>query len=79
MVCVNTFRICSLLSTYMHKNYLILSHYFYLSCSSCPSACNLTGCQSNSVTECWDMSGPGGGGSGGSIYLTAKYVKIGKF
>ena len=44
----------------------------------CPEACNITGCQSNSQTDCWDYSGAGGGGSGGSIYLTAKYVNVGE-
>ncbi|KAH3704407.1 hypothetical protein DPMN_079463, partial [Dreissena polymorpha] len=49
-------------------------------CISCPDACDLTSpvrCLGNSTTACWDMSGPGGGGSGGTIYLSAKLVNVG--
>ena len=45
---------------------------------TCPQACNLSGCHSDSQSDCWDNSGPGGGGSGGSIYLAAKYVNVGE-
>lgn len=49
-------------------------------CSGCPGACsvkNLFGCHGDNRTACWDMSGPGGGGSGGSIYLAGKVVNVG--
>ncbi|XP_060598946.1 uncharacterized protein LOC132752620 [Ruditapes philippinarum] len=49
-------------------------------CMGCPDSCDLKSpvrCLGNSTTACWDMSGPGGGGSGGSIYLSAKLVDIG--
>ena len=51
------------------------------SCMDCPSACNQKTsiqCRGNSTRACWDMSGPGGGGSGGSIYLSAKLVNVGE-
>jgi len=44
------------------------------SCSVCPSVC--PGCSSSSTVECYDFSGPGGGGSGGSIYLRGRVVDI---
>ncbi|XP_063423309.1 uncharacterized protein LOC134707479 isoform X1 [Mytilus trossulus] len=50
-------------------------------CSGCPGACsvkNLFGCHGDNRTACWDMSGPGGGGSGGSIYLAGKVVNVGQ-
>ena len=49
-------------------------------CSGCPDSCSsksLISCHGNNNTACWDMSGPGGGGSGGSIYLSAKVVNVG--
>ncbi|KAJ8307080.1 hypothetical protein KUTeg_015164 [Tegillarca granosa] len=48
-------------------------------CTGCPAACNhlsTVDCYGNSTRACWDMSGPGGGGSGGSIYIEGKLVDI---
>ena len=39
----------------------------------------MSDCQSNNNLTCWDQSGAGGGGSGGSIYLVAKYVNVGEY
>ncbi|XP_055995838.1 uncharacterized protein LOC125646492 [Ostrea edulis] len=47
--------------------------------SSCPASCNSKSnqnCHGNSTTACWDDSGPGGGGSGGSIHIIGKVVSI---
>ncbi|XP_052803725.1 uncharacterized protein LOC128233895 isoform X2 [Mya arenaria] len=49
-------------------------------CMGCPDACDQrspVNCRGNSTTSCWDMSGPGGGGSGGTIFLSAKLVNVG--
>ncbi|KAL4228624.1 Multiple epidermal growth factor-like domains protein 10 [Mactra antiquata] len=49
-------------------------------CMGCPDSCDLKSpvrCQGNSTVACWDKSGPGGGGSGGTIYLSAKLVNVG--
>eukprot|EP00106_Octopus_bimaculoides_P003830 XP_014771272.1 PREDICTED: uncharacterized protein LOC106869866 [Octopus bimaculoides] len=45
----------------------------------CPSTCKSSGilCQSYNPTGCYDKSGPGGGGSGGSIHISGIYVNIG--
>ena len=55
---------------------------FYIyRCLQCPSSCFQTtslSCVTNNTKGCWDLSGPGGGGSGGSIYLSAKYVDVGE-
>ena len=45
---------------------------------ACPEACHISFCHGDSQIGCWDNSGPGGGGSGGSIYLAAKYVNVGE-
>jgi hypothetical protein len=34
-------------------------------------------CFSMSTTECWDYSGPGGGGAGGSLLFSANQVDLG--
>jgi hypothetical protein len=36
-----------------------------------------SGCFGSSTTTCWDFSGPGGGGAGGSIYLLGDQVDVG--
>ncbi|KAK7092975.1 uncharacterized protein [Littorina saxatilis] len=49
-------------------------------CALCPAACSGTSghnCNSNSTSACWDTSGPGGGGSGGSLYIRADVVDVG--
>jgi hypothetical protein len=35
------------------------------------------GCSGSSTTNCWDFSGPGGGGAGGSIYLSGDQLAVG--
>lgn len=52
----------------------------YASCFSCPASCkgHQGACMSPSSSYCWDKSGPGGGGSGGSIYISGEMVNIGK-
>jgi hypothetical protein len=35
------------------------------------------GCFGSSTTNCWDYSGPGGGGAGGSIYLSGGQLAVG--
>ncbi|HVV50023.1 MAG TPA: hypothetical protein VHO06_10225, partial [Polyangia bacterium] len=35
------------------------------------------GCFGSTTTSCWDFSGPGGGGAGGSIYLSGNQVSLG--
>jgi hypothetical protein len=35
------------------------------------------GCSGSSTTSCWDFSGPGGGGAGGSIYLSGDQLAVG--
>ncbi|WAR04480.1 MEG11-like protein [Mya arenaria] len=55
-------------------------HSITTSCMGCPDACDQrspVNCRGNSTTSCWDMSGPGGGGSGGTIFLSAKLVNVG--
>ncbi|XP_025084459.1 uncharacterized protein LOC112558294 isoform X1 [Pomacea canaliculata] len=50
-------------------------------CSSCPAACQVhlgNSCSGSSTTACWDNSGPGGGGSGGSLYIIGNTVDVGK-
>jgi hypothetical protein len=37
----------------------------------------LAGCFGESTTECWDYSGPGGGGAGGSLLLSANQIDVG--
>jgi formylglycine-generating enzyme required for sulfatase activity len=37
----------------------------------------MSGCFGDPTSSCWDYSGPGGGGSGGSIYLSGDQVAIG--
>ncbi|KAL3836111.1 hypothetical protein ACJMK2_021563 [Sinanodonta woodiana] len=49
-------------------------------CLGCPQSCSIQSqgqCSGNSTDKCWDLSGPGGGGSGGSIYISAKHVNVG--
>nr|XP_034336472.1 uncharacterized protein LOC105332975 isoform X2 [Crassostrea gigas] len=49
--------------------------------SKCRSSCHAlnTSCQDKNVTEeCWSQSGAGGGGSGGSIHIIGKVVKLGQ-
>ncbi|KAL3836098.1 hypothetical protein ACJMK2_021551, partial [Sinanodonta woodiana] len=49
-------------------------------CFGCPQSCSISNpaqCSGNSTDRCWDLSGPGGGGSGGSIYISAKLVNVG--
>ncbi|XP_062504844.1 uncharacterized protein LOC134181591 [Corticium candelabrum] len=41
------------------------------------SSCGNARCYGRSKTNCWDWSGPGGGGAGGSIYLRSLVVDIG--
>lgn len=51
-------------------------------CMGCPDSCDLKSpvrCLGNSTVACWDKSGPGGGGSGGTVYLSAKLVNAGKY
>lgn len=51
-----------------------------LSCDACPSACeDQTGCRGGSTTSCYDYSGAGGGGSGGSLYLRGQVVNVGGY
>ncbi|XP_065179486.1 uncharacterized protein LOC135809963 [Sycon ciliatum] len=48
-------------------------------CGSCPASCafqSVGACQSSNNTVCHDFSGAGGGGSGGSIHLSAATVDI---
>nr|XP_026692657.1 uncharacterized protein LOC101242430 [Ciona intestinalis] len=48
------------------------------SCDVCPPACSdQGGCVGGSNTECYDFSGAGGGGSGGSLYLRGEVVNVG--
>ena len=54
----------------------MLSNYFIHSCDECPSACDAANCTSLSATECFDSSGPGGGGSGGSLFITGHMVTV---
>jgi hypothetical protein len=35
------------------------------------------GCFGGSVVDCWDFSGPGGGGAGGSVYLSGGQLDVG--
>jgi hypothetical protein len=35
------------------------------------------GCSGSSTTNCWDFSGAGGGGAGGSLYLSGNTVSVG--
>ncbi|ESO82963.1 hypothetical protein LOTGIDRAFT_169789, partial [Lottia gigantea] len=47
-------------------------------CSTCPKACtDSKNCQGSSTKSCWDTSGPGGGGSGGSVYISGQIVDVG--
>ncbi|KAK7495683.1 hypothetical protein BaRGS_00013130, partial [Batillaria attramentaria] len=49
-------------------------------CGSCPAACQASSpssCYGNSSSACWDKSGPGGGGSGGSLYIVGNTVDVG--
>ncbi|XP_071103917.1 uncharacterized protein [Haliotis cracherodii] len=49
-------------------------------CNGCPASCkasNPSHCIGSSTSACWDMSGPGGGGSGGSMYMTGNVVDVG--
>ena len=49
------------------------------SLSGCPSECtDRNGCTSSSKTSCYDFSGPGGGGSGGSLHIRGQFVHVGK-
>ncbi|XP_021366288.1 uncharacterized protein LOC110458731 [Mizuhopecten yessoensis] len=53
-----------------------------ISAGWCPRPCTSTQvgsltCSSQNATACWDESGPGGGGSGGSILISAKTISIG--
>jgi hypothetical protein len=41
------------------------------------SSCGNSNCYGSSATSCWDWSGPGGGGAGGSIFLRGLVVDIG--
>ena len=41
------------------------------------SRCSASRCSSPSPKRCWDLSGPGGGGAGGSVYLRAPKIDIG--
>ncbi|XP_076455491.1 uncharacterized protein LOC143290086 [Babylonia areolata] len=51
-------------------------------CNVCPAACgaasSVSSCYGNSRSACWDKSGPGGGGSGGSLYIRGNLVDVGK-
>jgi len=48
-----------------------------VSCGECPAVCSDTDCTSLSSSECFDHdSGPGGGGSGGSVHITGNMVTI---
>ncbi|XP_036366265.1 uncharacterized protein LOC115221051 isoform X1 [Octopus sinensis] len=49
------------------------------SCFMCPSTCKSTSvsCDAYNPNGCYDKSGPGGGGSGGSIHISGTYVDIG--
>ncbi|XP_065838937.1 uncharacterized protein [Oscarella lobularis] len=40
-------------------------------------SCSASRCSSPSPKRCWDLSGPGGGGAGGSVYLRAPKIDIG--
>ena len=40
-------------------------------------SCVSSNCYGLSTTNCWDWSGPGGGGAGGSIFLRGLVVDIG--
>ncbi|KAK3105850.1 hypothetical protein FSP39_007118 [Pinctada imbricata] len=47
----------------------------------CPKDCDhksLLSCSGNSTSACWDSSGPGGGGSGGSLFISGKVVNVGQ-
>ncbi|KAL3836103.1 hypothetical protein ACJMK2_021556 [Sinanodonta woodiana] len=49
-------------------------------CHGCPHSCSVrtpTQCSGNNTDRCWDLSGPGGGGSGGSIFISGKLVDVG--
>ena len=51
---------------------------FIHSCDVCPPACeDQVACAGYSNKECWDFSGSGGGGSGGSIYIRGQFVNAG--
>ncbi|XP_060070005.1 uncharacterized protein LOC132550023 [Ylistrum balloti] len=45
-------------------------------CTSISSRTGRGKCSSLNVTACWDESGAGGGGSGGSIFISAKSIAI---
>ncbi|XP_061182724.1 uncharacterized protein LOC133191060 isoform X3 [Saccostrea echinata] len=51
-----------------------------LSCvGTCPASCSsqkVQDCHGNNTKACWDDSGPGGGGSGGSIHIIGKVVSL---
>ena len=57
-----------------------LTRYMYFSSSlGRPSECAVKDpCKVNSTTSCYDFSGPGGGGSGGSLYIRGKSVNVGE-
>ena len=46
-------------------------------CSSRFDRSSTAFCFGGSTTDCWDYSGPGGGGSGGSLYLSADQLTLG--
>lgn len=43
-------------------------------CGQCPAACSLANCQSSTTTACYDVSGAGGAGSGGTYSLLYKFT-----
>ncbi|KAK6181661.1 hypothetical protein SNE40_009472 [Patella caerulea] len=47
-------------------------------CQKCPLICqDQTHCTASNNKACWDLSGAGGGGSGGSVYIAGQLVDIG--
>ena len=55
----------------------VASNKCIFSLSRCPSKCEPP-CMGLSPKNCYDYSGPGGGGSGGSLHIRGQFVHVGK-